>query len=127
MPSMSRSPIKSSELASRKSTSKAVTQTNTKDEEKKTSRYDKCGKCQVLVKSEGVQCDDCKFWFRIKCCSVSDSMYKVLSSMEDFEWRCDECKLETRKMKDEIEKLKLVNENKILKERVAHLPDCRTW
>ena len=52
----------------------------------------KCGSCQKTVSDiEGVQCEVCDRWFHCKCQSVSDSTYRAMSECKGIHWFCTMC------------------------------------
>ena len=84
---------------------------------------DVCPQCSEKVNDEecGMECDDCKFWYHLKCSKISKATYELLNKNDDLQWRCIKCKKEFEMMKSRMEELK--EENKILQEKLSVLED----
>jgi len=80
-----------------------------------------CGDCNRKVTDTdcGIQCDDCRFWYHIKCCKISRSVYELMGKHDELQWRCAKCKEEYTAMVAKLRKL--TEENKLLHERLSAL------
>ena len=55
-----------------------------------------CGQCTKPVRKNqrGIECDDCNYWFHVKCISMPINEYNELSKSTDY-WFCKRCFLQT--------------------------------
>lgn len=55
-----------------------------------------CKMCKQTVtgKQKGIQCNTCKFWVHLHCCSITPEQYKFLEGdkNDEFDWSCKICK-----------------------------------
>lgn len=87
-----------------------------------------CRECNRRVgeKDEGVQCDECEYWYHLRCSKLTKKSYTILQTVEDFEWRCLVCKKKAKTIREisinlSVDNKRLAKENTLLLERMAIL------
>ena len=85
------------------------------------NEHSKCGECRRKVADgeEGILCDECGYWYHIRCGKLAKKIYELIIKHKELEWRCPNCKVEALKMKEKMNKL--VEENKLLVDRLQIL------